>query len=71
MLVEVWKVLENVGIGWLKHIFYKVLMEEQMPEYWRKSFIVIIFKVKENIQEYNYYRGINLSHNMKIWEKIT
>ena len=42
-----------------------------MPEVWRKSFIVPIFKGKGDIQECGNYRGIKLmSHSMKIWEKI-
>ena len=42
-----------------------------MPEVFRESFIVPIFKGKGDIQECENYRGIKLmSHSMKIWEKI-
>lgn len=36
--------LGNVSIGWLKDLFNKLLVERKMPEYWRKKFIVTIFK---------------------------
>jgi len=69
--VEVWKMLGDVSIGWLKNLLNKILIEGKMPEDWRKSFIVPIFKGKGNIQECGNYRGIKLmSHSMKIWEKI-
>ena len=68
--VEVRKMLGDVSIGWLKNLFNKVLIEGKMPEDWRKSFIVPIFKGKEDIQECGNYRGIKLMrHSMKIWEK--
>jgi hypothetical protein len=53
--VEVWKILGNVSIGWLKYIFNKVLIKEKMSENWGKNFIVPIFKRKGNIQECGNY----------------
>ena len=42
-----------------------------MPEEWRDSVIVPIFKEKGDIQDYGNYRGINMiSHTMKIWERV-
>ncbi|KAL4149333.1 hypothetical protein QTP88_003299 [Uroleucon formosanum] len=67
---EVWKILENVSIRWLKGLFKKVLMEGKMPEVWRKSFIVPIYKGKGDIQECGNYRGIKLMIlSVKIWGK--
>lgn len=41
-----------------------------VPEEWRKSVLVLIFKNKGDVQSCSNYRGINLiSHNMKLWEK--
>lgn len=43
----------------------------EMPENWRKSFILPIFEGKGDLVEYGNYRGIELmSHGMKIWENI-
>jgi len=42
-----------------------------MPEEWRTSTLIPIFKNKGDIQECGNYRGIKLmSHTMKIWERI-
>jgi len=65
------KILRDVNIGLLKELFNMVLIERKMPEGWRKSLIVPIFKDKGGIQECGNYRGIKLmSHSMEIWEKI-
>ncbi|KAL4104538.1 hypothetical protein QTP88_019833 [Uroleucon formosanum] len=37
MPVEVWKILGNVSIRWLKDLFNKMLIEGKMPEVWRKD----------------------------------
>jgi len=47
----------------------KALVERKMPEDWRKSFIVPIFKGKGYIQECGNYSG-NKIMSMKIWQKI-
>jgi len=36
--VEVWKILRDVSIGWLKDLFKKMLIKEKMPEDWRKFY---------------------------------
>ena len=42
-----------------------------MPNDWRKSRMVPIFKGKGDVLECNNYRGIKLmSHTMKLWERI-
>ena len=49
----------------------KIFSQEKMPEEWRGSLIIPIYKGKEDIQECGNYRGIKLiSRTMKIWEKI-
>ena len=49
----------------------KIHQEENMPEEWRDSVIVPIYKEKRDIQECGNYRGVKLmSHTMKIWEKV-
>ncbi|VDL77118.1 unnamed protein product [Nippostrongylus brasiliensis] len=42
--VEIWKVLGGYGIGWLTRFLNKITAEGRMPEAWRDSFIVPIFK---------------------------
>ncbi|KAK3509141.1 hypothetical protein QTP70_020253 [Hemibagrus guttatus] len=50
---------------------YRVLESEKMPEDWRRSVLVPIFKNKGDVQSCSNYRRIKLmSHTMKIWERV-
>ena len=51
---------------------YNITMEsERMPEEWRDSVLVPIFKYKGGVQSCRNYRGIKLiSHTMKLWERV-
>ena len=69
--VEAWKSLEEEGIDMLWDLMNKIYQQEVMPEQWRESFIVPIYKEKGDIQDCSNYRGIKLmSHSMKLWERI-
>ena len=42
-----------------------------MPEEWRRSVLILIYKNKGDAQCCGNYRGIKLmSHKMKVWERI-
>ena len=69
--VEAWECLGDEGIDWLTNLFNSILASEEMPEEWRASTLVPIFKNKGDIQECKNYRGIKLmSHTMKMWERV-
>ena len=69
--VEVWKCMGEMGINFLTRLFYRLLMGGRMPEEWKRSVLISIYKNKGDAQCCGNYRGIKLmSHTMKIWERI-
>ena len=44
--VEVWKCMGKMGIEFLTRLFNRLLMGEQMPEKWRRSVLILIYKNK-------------------------
>ena len=69
--IEVWKMLGDVGVDMLVKIFNAVLRVGKMPEHWRHSSRIPIYKEKGNIQECKNYRGIKLLQNtFKLWERV-
>ncbi|KAK3536039.1 hypothetical protein QTP70_025506 [Hemibagrus guttatus] len=69
--VEVWKCLGEAAVEFLTSLFNRVLESERMPEEWRRSVLVPIFKNKGDVQSCRNYRGIKLmSHTMKLWERV-
>ncbi|KAK3568622.1 hypothetical protein QTP86_010800 [Hemibagrus guttatus] len=68
--VEVWKCLGEAAVEFLASLFNRVLESERMPEEWRRSVLVPIFKNKGDVQSCSNYRGVKLmSHTMKTWRK--
>ena len=69
--VEVWKCMGKMGIEFLTRLYNRLLMGEQMPEEWRRSVLIPIYKNKGDAQCGGNYREIKLmSHTMKVWERI-
>ncbi|KAK3535754.1 hypothetical protein QTP70_021053 [Hemibagrus guttatus] len=69
--VEVWKCLGKAAVEFLASLFNRILESEKMPEEWRRSVLVLIFKNKGDVQSCSNYRGIKLmSHTMKVWERV-
>ena len=68
---EAWKCLGEPAVEFLTSLFNRILRGEPMPDEWRQSTIVPIYKKKGDAQQCGNYRGIKLtSHTMKIWEKV-
>ncbi|GJZ48687.1 methylcrotonoyl-CoA carboxylase subunit alpha [Tanacetum coccineum] len=69
--IEACRCLGGEGVGWLTIIFNKTLSRAKMPEEWRLSEVIPIYKNKGDAQTYSNYRGIKLlSHTMKLWERV-
>jgi hypothetical protein len=65
--IEIWRRLGDVVIMWLTKLFNIIFRSNKMPDEWRRSILVPIFKNKGDIQSYTNYRGIKLmSHTMKL-----
>lgn len=68
---EVWKSLGEEGIRLLTEFLNMVMIKEIIPNEWRESLLVPIFKVKGDIQSCNNYRAVKLtSHTMKLLERV-
>ena len=68
---EAWSCLGELAVDFLAGLFNNILATEKMPEEWRQSILVPIFKNKGDAQSCNNYRGIKLiSHSMKLWERV-
>lgn len=69
--IEAWKGLGDIAIVWLTKLFNLIFRANKMPEEWRRSILVPIFKNKGDVQSCTNYRGIKLmSHTMKLWERV-
>ena len=48
--IEVWKCMGEIGIGFLTRLFNKILVGERMPEKWKRSVLILIYKNKGDAQ---------------------
>jgi hypothetical protein len=69
--IEVWRTLGDVVIVWFTKLFNLIFRSNKMPDEWRRSILVPIFKNKGDVQSCTNYQGIKLmSHTMKLWKRI-
>ena len=69
--VEVWKCLGESALKLLTKLYNRTMESERMPEEWRDSVLIPIFKNKGDVQSCSNYIGIQLiGHTMKLWERI-
>lgn len=69
--IEAWKVLGEEGIDVLWNLMRMIMESEEIPDEWRESTLIPIFKEKGDIQSCENYRGIKLmSHTLKLLERI-
>jgi hypothetical protein len=69
--IEVWRTLGHVAIVWFTKLFNLIFRSNKMPDEWRRSILVPIFKNMGDVQSCTNYRGIKLmSHTIKLLERI-
>ncbi|VFQ96540.1 unnamed protein product [Cuscuta campestris] len=69
--MEFWKHAGRGGWVWLTKLFNVIFRTARMPDEWRESLLVPLFKGKGDIQSCENYRGIKLlSHTTKVWERV-
>jgi hypothetical protein len=69
--IEVWRGLGDIAIVWLPKLFILIFRTNKMPEEWRRSILVLIFKNKGDVQSCTNYQGIKpMIHTMKLWERV-
>ena len=69
--IEVIQIISEYKPECIVEAFNIILRTNKMPNDWRKSRMVPVFKGEGDVLERNNYRGIKLmSHKMKLWEII-
>ena len=56
---EVWRCLGEDGISWLTKLFNVVLKSKKMPDVWRKSILIPIYKTKKIFRIVRTTAGLN------------
>ena len=56
--IEAWKAIGNEGINTVWSLMPKIFHEERMPDSWRQSTLIPLFKEKGDVQACENYRGI-------------
>ena len=65
--VEVWKCLGESALKFLTKLYNRTMESESMPEEWRDSVLIPIFKNEGDVQSCSNYRCITLiSHTIKL-----
>ncbi|GJR27882.1 retrovirus-related pol polyprotein LINE-1 [Tanacetum coccineum] len=63
--------IRDEGVKWLTCLFNKIFSSAKMPDEWRLSEVIPIYKNKGDAQVCSNYRGIKLlGHIMKLWERV-
>ncbi|XP_070003796.1 uncharacterized protein [Nicotiana sylvestris] len=58
ILVKFWRYAGKAGLEWLTGLFNVIFKTKRMPDEWRWSTMVLVYKNKSDIQNCNNYRGI-------------
>nr|GEY07970.1 hypothetical protein [Tanacetum cinerariifolium] len=69
--IEAWRCLEDEEVKWLTCLLNKIFLSAKMPNEWRLSEVIPIYKNKGDAQACSNYIGVKLfSHTMKLWDRV-
>ena len=69
--VELLKAVEDLSVEWLTDLCNSIIDEGRMPEDWKNSILIPVYKGKGDPLECGSYRGIKLlEHAMKVVERV-
>lgn len=65
------EVIGEMAVEFFTNLLYTTLESERMPEEWRRSVLVLIFKNNGEMQSSRNYNGIqSICHRMKLQERV-
>jgi hypothetical protein len=71
VVAEMLQASSDVDVQWVTDLCNKIVQEGKIPSDWRKSWMVKVYKGKENALACGSYRGIKLlEHVMKVLERF-
>jgi len=71
VVAEMLKSAGEDGIRWMTELFNQIILEEKLPDDWKKSWVITVYKGKGDALDCGSYRGIKLlDHAMKVFERI-
>lgn len=68
---EVWLALGDPGVDFLEMLFNKMFIEKKIPNAFRSSFLIPVYKQKGDSRRCTNYRAIKLMcHTFKLYERV-
>ncbi|XP_019261737.1 PREDICTED: uncharacterized protein LOC109239606 [Nicotiana attenuata] len=69
--MEFWKTADKGGLEWLTRLFDVIFKTMKMPEEWRRSTMISVYKDKGAYPKLQQLLNVKLlSHTMKVWERV-
>ncbi|XP_042890365.1 uncharacterized protein LOC122265229 [Penaeus japonicus] len=65
--IQAWISLEEAGVGHLTSLFNKILAGDRIPDEWRKSTLMPIYKTKVDVQDCGSYQAYDRVPREELW----
>ena len=71
VVAEMIRAAEELGVEWMTDLCNTIIVEERIPEDWKRSILIPVYKGKGDPMECGSYRAIKLlEHAMKVVERV-